>query len=76
MLQEVGQARPPQIFIAFPTELQFLSISFISNLYKCAHDFLNEIIYFNYGISTTTKVPYHKLNPPTTKQARSSESVW
>lgn len=62
MLQEVGQARPPQIFIAFPTELQFLSISFISNLCECAHHFFNKPIYFNYGISTTAKVPYHKIS--------------
>lgn len=60
MLQEVGQARPPQPFIAFPTQLQFLSIIFISNLCECAGHFLNELICENYAMLAPTKVPYHK----------------
>lgn len=61
MLQEVGQARPPQPFIAFPTELQFLSIIFTSNLCECARHFPNELICYNYDILATTKVP--QMNP-------------
>lgn len=75
MLQEVGQARPPQIFIAFETQLQFLSISFMSNLCECIDYFHNDLICFNYGISAKAKVPHHKLILHTIKQARSSESV-
>lgn len=68
MLQEVGQARPPQIFIAFPTELQFLSITSIHKQCGCAHHFLDKLICFNYGISATAKVPHHKLTLPETNE--------
>lgn len=74
MLQEVGQARPPHIFIAFPTELQFLSITFIRKLCECAHHFLNELIWFHYEISAAAEVPRHKLTLLTIKQG-STESV-
>lgn len=44
MLQEVGQARPPQIFIAFTTELQFLSITFIRKLCALITFFTNSFV--------------------------------